>query len=370
MKLKRSVASALHQSIAALALVFIVSSSAAAQDRSNPTELKVAVAVGPPFVMQQNGSLTGFSIDLWNAVAARMNVKTNYETMPDAASILEAMRSKRVEVVVAPVIITAARDEEFDFSLPIMQAGMQIVVRDTVETAAPNPLEDLLQLVFSKTAAIWLGIALLLVLIPAHLVWLFERGREDGIIKNRSYIPGIFEATYWAISCLATQAENMPHQWLARTLSAFWMFVGVVFVAFYTAQLTTTLTVRQIRGSIGGPEDLPGKRVATLANSPPADYLRAHNVQVQEFPQLGLMFQALQSKKVDAVVFTSPVLLYYAAHEGKGLVKPVGPEFNVAPIGFGFQLDSPLLRKVNVALLTLRENGTYQQLYDKWFGTT
>jgi polar amino acid transport system substrate-binding protein len=62
-----------------------------------------------------------------------------------------------------------------------------------------------------------------------------------------------------------------------------------------------------------------------------------------------------------------------AAHEGKGLVKLVGPEFNVAPIAFCFQLESPLRRKVNLRsqpqLLTLRENGTYQQIYDKWFGS-
>jgi polar amino acid transport system substrate-binding protein len=368
MKNNRSIASFLQQLTTSLALVLMVSSAALAQNRSNPTELNVAVAVVPPFVMEQNGSLTGFSIDLWNAVAAQMNIKTNYKTMADAASILEAMRSKRADIVAAPVVITKAREEEFDFSLPIMQAGMQVMVRGTGETAAPNPLQDLLNLVFSKTTVIWLGIALLLVLIPAHLVWLFERGREDGIIKTRSYIPGIFEAIYWAISCLATQAETMPHQWLARAFSIFWMFVGVVFVAFYTAQLTTTLTVQRIQGSINGPEDLPGKQVATIANTFAADYLRAHNVHVQEFPQVASMFQALQSKEVDAVVFNSPVLLYYAAHQGNGVVKLVGPEFNVAPIAFCVQPDDPLRRKVNVAFLALRENGTYQRLYDKWFG--
>lgn len=78
MKVNRSLASILQQFTATLLLVVMVSSSAAAQDRRNPTELKVAVAVIPPFVMQQNGSLTGFSIDLWNAIAARMNMKANY----------------------------------------------------------------------------------------------------------------------------------------------------------------------------------------------------------------------------------------------------------------------------------------------------
>jgi polar amino acid transport system substrate-binding protein len=34
-----------------------------------------------------------------------------------------------------------------------------------------------------------------------------------------------------------------------------------------------------------------------------------------------------------------------------------------------FQLDSPLRKRVNGALIALRENGTYQQLYEKWFGS-
>jgi polar amino acid transport system substrate-binding protein len=223
-------------------------------------------------------------------------------------------------------------------------------------------------LLFSKTTVIWLGIALILVLVPAHLIWLLERGREGGIVAHRSYFPGILEAMYWAVQCLTAQAETMPHQWVARMFSVFWMFAGVVFVAFYTAQLTTTLTVRQIQGSISGPEDLPGKQVATIAHSVAADYLRAQNATVREFAHPDPMLQELLNKKVDAVVFSAPVLLYYAAHQGKGLVKTVGPEFNVAPIAFTFQLDSPLRRKVNGALLALRENGTYQQLYTKWFG--
>jgi polar amino acid transport system substrate-binding protein len=160
----------------------------------------------------------------------------------------------------------------------------------------------------------------------------------------------------------------MPHQWIARAFSVFWMFAGVVFVAFYTAQLTTTLTVRLIQGAINGPDDLPGKQVGTIANTTAADYLRTQNIQAKEFQQLTPMLQSLQNKRLDAVFFTSPVLLYYAAHEGKGRVKLVGPEINVSPIAFGFQLDSPLRRRVNGALLTLRENGDYQQIYNKWFG--
>jgi len=68
------------------------------------------------------------------------------------------------------------------------------------------------------------------------------------------------------------------------------------------------------------------------------------------------MFQALLAKRVEAVVLGAPVLLYYATHEGKGRVKVVGPEFDVEPVAFTFQLESPLRKRVNGALFSLREN--------------
>ncbi len=243
------------------------------------------------------------------------------------------------------------------------------MVNDTGAKAQPvSPVWDMLRLLFSRTTVVWLGVALLLVLIPAHLVWLFERRKQDGMIASRNYFPGIFEAIFWALSTLTSQGLDMPHQWVGRAFSIFWMFAGVVFVAFYTAQLTTTLTVEQIRGTIEGPGDLPAKQVATVGGTTAVDYLRGQNAQVQEFATPDQMFKALLDKKVDAVVTAAPLLLYYAAHEGKGRVKTVGPEFNSAPAAIMVQLDSPLRRKINIALIALRENGTYQQIYDKWFG--
>lgn len=64
----------------------------------------------------------------------------------------------------------------------------------------------------------------------------------------------------------------------------------------------------------------------------------------------------------------SQLLNYYAAHEGKGRVKAVGPEFERRQLAIGVQLNSPLRKQIDRALLVLRENGTYRQVYDKWFG--
>ena len=60
-------------------------SSAAASAQGRSPELRVAAVVVPPFIMEQNGSLTGFSIELWNAIAALLKLKTSYQIMPDVA---------------------------------------------------------------------------------------------------------------------------------------------------------------------------------------------------------------------------------------------------------------------------------------------
>jgi polar amino acid transport system substrate-binding protein len=242
------------------------------------------------------------------------------------------------------------------------------MVRDAGESAA-NPLQDLASLLFSRVAAAWLGIAILLALVPAHIVWLLERRSKDGIIPTRQYFPGILYAIFWSTSALLTQAEHIPRQWLARAITLLWMFTGVVFVALYTAQLTATLTVRQIRGPINGPEDLPGKTVGTIKGTVSAKYLREHNATVVELQNVEDMYHALLDKKVDALLLGAPVLRYYAMREGKGLVKMVGPEFAKGGLGLAFQESSPLRREVNHALTAMREDGTYQHIYEKWFGS-
>ncbi len=331
--------------------------------------LRVETFLAPPFVIEQGKELTGFGIDIWKEVAARMHVDSIYELAATPNAGFEALRSKHADLAVSAVFITVERDREFDFSYPIMEAGQQVMVRESDRAATTvNPLRELLRL-FSKTTGVWLGTALLLVLVPAHIVWLLERRHKEGIIPTQQYFPGIFYAAYWSASTLLTQAEQMPRQWLARVTALLWMFAGVVFVALYTAQLTATLTVQEMRGPINGPEDLPGKQVGTLAESVGVQYLRDHNAKIQEFTKVTDLYQALLDKKVDAVLLAAPALRYYEAHDGKGLVKVVGPEFDKGELAFVFPDGSPLRRRVNTVLVAIRADGTYLQFYEKWFGS-
>ena len=57
-----------------------------------------------------------------------------------------------------------------------------------------------------------------------------------------------------------------------------------------------------------------------------------------------------------------------AAHAGKGRVQVVGGPFHKEDYGIVFPANSLLRKQVNVVLLSLREDGSYGRIYDKWFG--
>ena len=353
--------------IAVVSFAVTMATPVLAQDQG--AEIRAITMVTPPFVMKQGDALTGFCIDIWDEVAARLNLKTNYQVAPNVSALLDVMNADGADVLVAPIFYSTERDQVFDFSHPILEAGMQVLVRGAGEETGPTPLRDVLNLLFSRSAVIWLGVGLLIILIPAHLLWLLDRGGEDGVSPSRSYFPGILQAMVWSATALVSQVQQLPGYWLARVLGLLWMFAGVVFIALYTAQLTATLTTQQIRGAINGPSDLPGKRVATIAGSTAVPYLQDMGAQVQQFQTADDLLTALLDQKVDAVFANAPALRYFASHDGAGRASVVGPEVNRQDIGFVFQLNSPLRRRVNHELLAMREDGTYQRIYEKWFGT-
>ncbi len=345
-------------------LAAVMAGPAAAADQP----VRVAVHVLPPFVEQKDGALSGYSIDLWNAIAQRRHWTTQYVVVPDVDAQLSAIADKRADVGTGAISITAERDRAFDFSQPALHGGLQILVRNHRVAPEATALESLFHLLFSPAMLVWLGIAALLSVIPAHIVWFLERRHPEGIIASRSYFPGIFQAFFWSLGTLATQADSMPRHWASRVLAVLWMFTSVVFVAFYTATLTATLTVQQFHSEINGPDDLPGKTVATVRGTTSADYLAGSGAHVLAYDRIDDAVAALKSKAADAVVYDAPVVQFLAARSDGASLAVTGSVFRSEDYGFAFRNGSELRRSVDVTLLMLREDGTYDRLTQKWFG--
>jgi polar amino acid transport system substrate-binding protein len=336
--------------------------------------MRVATRVIPPFVMQASpptatqsnatqASLSGFSVELWEKISQEMKLPYQFQVYPTLAEMLNAVKTGKADAAIAAISITADREKQFDFSYPMFSSGLRILVRHPKQGS--TFLNTVKEIVSPALLQIIL-IALVMVFIAAHIVWLLERGHHEAMI-SRHYWPGIFEAAWWAGATLATQADEMPRSLQGRLTAIVWMFTSVVFVAYFTATFTTVLTVQKLQGEIQGLKDLSGRVVATTTGSTAADFLRSKRLKTLELPKIEDAYQALLDKKADAVVFDAPVLTYYSVNQGQGKVLLVGDVFRDENYGIVLPRSSPSRKDINAALLVLKENGNYQEIYDRWF---
>ena len=82
----------------------------------------------PPFsFVDENGKLTGFEVELSEALAKELGVKAKVQpTKWDG--ILAALESKRLDVVVNQVTISDERKKKYDFSKPYTVSGIQALI--------------------------------------------------------------------------------------------------------------------------------------------------------------------------------------------------------------------------------------------------
>lgn len=339
--------------------------TARAQPRQTP-RVRVATRVVRPFVFEEGGELRGFSIELWDEISRRTGVTSEFLVKTTVDDLLHSVASHEADIGIAAVSITAEREQQFDLSQPMFDAGLQILT--PLKASSGGLFTQIVTGVLSSAALPILGVVLLIILVIAHVVWFFERQNPSGMLAHKSYFPGVLEAAWWAASTLATQADQMPRAALARVVAVFWMFASVVFIAYFTASVTSSLTLKQLRTDINGPDDLPGKRVGSVAGSTSVEYLRQRHIDVSEFPRIEEAIDAVRHDQLDAIVYDAPILLYYAAHEGAGKVQPAGSIFHRESYGLVFATDSSYRKPVNEALLHVKEDGTYDRLYQKWFG--
>ncbi|RWR13960.1 glutamine ABC transporter substrate-binding protein [Siminovitchia fortis] len=118
-------------------------------------------------------------------------------------------------------------------------------------------------------------------------------------------------------------------------------------------------------------EDLKGKTVATRLGSTSADYIKENieGAKASQFEQLDQAYLAVENGSADAILYDSPNVAYYIQTKGKDSLKMVGELYQAEQYGIAFAKgQDELVSKVNEALSTLKENGKYDEIYEKWFG--
>lgn len=112
----------------ALACVLLAPMMARAQGTLTPgTVVWGLAATFPPFEAMQDGKPVGFDVDLAEAVAKRMGVKSEIQGF-EFKGLVPALLGKRIDAIISGMYVNADRLQVADF-VPYVLVGNQIVVR-------------------------------------------------------------------------------------------------------------------------------------------------------------------------------------------------------------------------------------------------
>lgn len=118
-------------------------------------------------------------------------------------------------------------------------------------------------------------------------------------------------------------------------------------------------------------DDLEGMSIATKTGSTSYDYLEdkfGDDADVTPYPGTSDMYMALLGRNVDAAFYDAPNVAYFSQTRGEGRTKVVGPLYEGQQYGIVFNQGSEWVEPTNEALAEMREDGTYDEIYAKWFG--
>ncbi len=340
--------------------------------------LRVGIKPSEPWVIYDANQAeaqrvpVGFSIDLWNEIANKMGVTTEWVYYDSTKALVDGAEAKAIDVGIAAITLTSGREKQVDFSNSMYETGLQIMVSG--KNNESNPLSVLFKELGKLVSwQVLLGLAVML-FITANLRLWADRYSQAYFFTQESYSKGLQESLWWGITMLVTW--ETPHsRGVSRIIDLSWHFMGLIALSIMTAIVTAALTSQAISGNIQSEKDLPNKRVAAVATDAPRHYLEKIDADVVPVDSLQAGIQLLLEEKVDALVHDGPRLSYLADKMNKQasqkLLMVLPAVFNPQNYGLVFNQDSNLRESVNKNLLYLRETDSldvsfHESLKQKW----
>lgn len=343
-------------------LLFACSLHFAAQAASDTTALRVGVAGTAPFINADN---EGISMDIWDEVARHMGVRYTTQAYPSVPEALQALEAGLLDAVVGPISISSDRVSRMDMTQPYFRSSLSILSRSD-DLSAWERIEPF----FSIKLFYALAIFLFILAVVGTLLWLAERKASP---EQFPYDParGIGNGMWCAISTMSTTGygDIAPVTLAGRIIAGSWMVISIIFATTMVAGIASTLTLTGMGHTVIDTADkLQGKQVAVLQGSPAVDFVTDNGGRAMLAVNLDSCYAALKDKRVDAIVFDRPQLLYFfrTKHDKGMAVAPA--QYQPQGYGFAFPMHSPYMPQVDVELLRLKEDGDLQHILKDWLG--
>jgi ABC-type amino acid transport substrate-binding protein len=351
--------------VIALGLALLCPAAALSQDTgAAPHTFTVGVIEAPPFATKAaGGPWTGLSVELWQAVALRLGAPFTFQQYDSLNLAIEALQKGEIDIL--PFLNVNVRYEDrFDFSHAYLRSGLTIAV------PAEPPARRGLQVIQFLYSRVFIGAMLFLVclsLIAGTILWALERRANPEMFDTR-FPQGIGQGLWWAVVTMTTvgYGDKAPRTAGGRIVATIWMLASLILIAVFTAHITASMTVSELRGKVSGFNDLPNVRVGSGAQSDAAQYLTSHGISVTPFPSMNEGLQALTEHRIDAFVQNEAVLKHLVMTAFPGQINVIPGTFDHYFVSFAFAERSPYRKPINKALLKFMSTEDWDRLLQRY----
>ncbi len=334
-----------------------------AQDNDSTPVLITGVLEAPPLcVKTADNQWEGFSVEIWKAVAENAGISFEFREFTDIKLLMEAFEKKEIDVI--PAVAVQERFESMDYSQSYLKSGLSIAVpAEGSEYRWVRIFEGLLSLQILKA----IGFMIFLSLVAGIMVWVFEKRRNKEMF-GKGTIEGIWNGIWWAMVTMTTvgYGDKSPTTVRGRIVALILMVLSFVFIASFTANITTSLTIDELRGRVRGFNDLYRARVGSLSGSAGAIFLSKQGIAVIPFKNFEEGLLAVAEKRIDAFVQDEYILKYQAKSEFPGRVQVLPGTFDEYFVSIALQERSLLRKPVNKALLKFMRSENWTGLVNRY----
>nr|CAB64939.1 ionotropic glutamate receptor subunit IB [Drosophila melanogaster]CAB64940.1 ionotropic glutamate receptor subunit IB [Drosophila melanogaster] len=205
-------------------------------------------------------------------------------------------------------------------------------------------------------------------------------GSSSAVVNEFS----VWNSFWFSLAAFMQQGCDLsPRSVSGRIAAASWFFFTLILISSYTANLAAFLTVERMVTPINSPEDLAMQtevQYGTLLHGSTWDFFRRsqiglHNKMWEYMNSRKHVFvptydegikRVRNSKGKYALLVESPKNEYVNAREPCDTMK-VGRNLDTKGFGIATPLGSALKDPINLAVLTLKENGELIKLRNKWW---
>lgn len=335
-----------------------------------PPILKVSATHFPPFVIAQEDTLTGFSIDLLKKISEVSHVTYSISINESIPEVYNTVKSHQTDIGIGGIPFAAEYEDEIDYTYPTFKSGSLILTHKNKKTPLFGIyLEDFFGALFSTNVLKVVTILFVLLFLSANMVWFAER-KNNPTMFPKEYLKGILESFWWSSVTITTvgYGDKTPKSLIGRLCALVWMFSGIFIISYFTATISSSHTLDTLNNRYNTPHDLIGKQVGTVKGNPVAHYLRTIGVRVFEFDSLENTYKALDDSLVSSVVFDAPILQYHVKEDIHDRYVLSNTLFKEEYYAFIVPENSPYIESINHAIILLQKNGEYERIYQKWFG--